>query len=140
MQLKPIGVIHSPYQNHTEAPRQGRLQQDPGEIEVFPEFEAGLKDIEKNSHLIILYWCDRATRDTILTATPRNERVRGVFATRSPNRPNPIAVNLVDLIRREGNRLLVKGIDALDQSPLLDIKPYSFMLDSITPGDCGEVG
>jgi tRNA-Thr(GGU) m(6)t(6)A37 methyltransferase TsaA len=140
VQLKPIGVIHSPYQNQAEAPRQGRLQMDTGEIEVFPEFEAGLKDIEKNSHLLILYWCDRGTRDTILTAKPWDERVRGVFATRSPNRPNPIAIDLVDLIRRDGNRLVVRGIDALDKSPLLDIKPYSFKLDTVTPDDDDDAG
>lgn len=138
MQLKPIGVIHSPYQYPTEAPRQGRLQQDISEIEVFPEYEAGLKDVEKNSHLIILYWCDRGTRDTIMTATPWDDRVRGVFATRSPNRPNPIAFDLVNLISREGNRLLVRGMDALDRSPLLDIKPYSYKLDSIIPNDAED--
>ncbi len=135
MQLKPIGVIHSPYKEQGQAPRQGRLQLDISEIEVFPEFAEGLKDIEKNSHLIVLYWCDRGTRDKLLTTTPMDDRVRGVFSTRSPHRPNPIAFDVVDLIGREGNRLVVRGMDALDGSPLLDIKPYSYELDAILPGE-----
>ena len=108
---------------------------DISEIEVFPEFAEGLKGIDKHSHLIVLYWCDRGTRDQFLTTTPGDDRVRGVFATRSPHRPNPIAFDLVDLISREGNRLVVRGMDALDRSPLLDIKPYSYELDAILPGD-----
>ncbi len=82
-------------------------------------------------HIIVLYWCDRARRDVLKTVTPWGPEEKGVFATRSPSRPNPIAFCVVDLVRIEGNNLVVKGLDALDKSPLLDIKPYVYDLDAI---------
>jgi len=130
-QLQPIGVISSPFREKGEAPRQGRLVPLTSEIRVFPEFAEGLKDLALHPRLIVLYWCDRSRRD-ILTAIPPHEkegREHGVFATRSPERPNPIALCLVDLVGLEGNRLTVRGLDALDGSPLLDIKPFFPELD-----------
>jgi tRNA-Thr(GGU) m(6)t(6)A37 methyltransferase TsaA len=129
--LHPIGVISSPFRERGQAPRQGRFSPDLSEITVFPEYSLGLRDLEEHPRLIVLYWCDRSERD-VLTATPPHEKERrehGVFATRSPERPNPIALCLVDLVRREGNRLMVRGLDALDGSPLLDIKPFFRDLD-----------
>jgi len=129
IRLRPIGVISSPYRKRGEAPRQGRLEPAESEIQVFPEFSGGLRDLAGHPHLFILYWCDRSRRD-VLTATPPHEGIEhGVFATRSPERPNPIALCLVDLVRMEGNRLRVRGLDALDGSPLLDIKPFFRDLD-----------
>lgn len=84
----------------------------------------------RTSHLIILYWGDRAKRDTLQSRTPFSEIPVGVFASRSPNRPNPIAFCVADLIRHEGSLLIVRGVDALDGSPLLDIKSYAPAFDS----------
>lgn len=131
MNLKQIGVIHSPYKERFDAPRQGRLREDNFKIEVFPEYEKGLKDIEKASHLIVLFWCDKADRDTLEVTTPWDVKLHGVFVTRSPQRPNPIALDIVNLIKREGNNLYVEKMDALDKSPLIDIKPYSPGIDNI---------
>jgi tRNA-Thr(GGU) m(6)t(6)A37 methyltransferase TsaA len=130
MQLNPIGVIHSPYKERGDAPRQGRLSENELTLEIFPQFVAALKDITRASHLIVLYWGDRANRDTLQSPTPFSEVPVGVFASRSPNRPNPIAFCVADLVRLEGNRLIVRGVDALDGSPLLDIKVYSPVIDS----------
>ncbi|WP_088553879.1 tRNA (N6-threonylcarbamoyladenosine(37)-N6)-methyltransferase TrmO [Calderihabitans maritimus] len=132
MQLKQIGVIHSPYKEKANAPPQGRLKEDQFEIEIYPEFAAGLKDIEDASHLIVLYWCDKADRETLITNTPWDDEPHGVFVTRSPNRPNPIAFDIVDLVSQQGNKLIVRGMDALDNSPLLDIKPYNSQTDAIS--------
>jgi formylmethanofuran dehydrogenase subunit E len=131
IELHPIGVISSPFSERGKAPRQGRFSPEESEIIVFPEYAEGLRDLEEHPRLIVLYWCDRSGRD-VLTATPPHEterREHGVFATRSPERPNPIALCLVDLVGREGNRLRVRGLDALDGSPLLDIKPFYRDLD-----------
>lgn len=131
MELKPIGVIHSPYLERGDAPRQGRMSDKEMTLEIFPEFGEALKEIEKVSHIFVLYWGDRSNRETLQSKTPFSEEPVGVFASRSPNRPNPIALCIADLLRRDGNRLVVKGLDALDGSPLLDIKVYSPAIDSI---------
>lgn len=139
MHLNPIGVIHSPYREREQAPRQGRLSENESVLEIFPQFAAALKGIERHSHLIVLYWGDRADRETLQSPTPFSEVPVGVFASRSPNRPNPIAFCVADLIRREGERLIVRGVDALDGSPLLDIKPYVPALDSIPDAISGHI-
>lgn len=137
MELVPIGVIHSPYRTPEEAPHQGRFSDRTAELEVYPEFVPGLKDVDQVTHLIVLYWCHRARRDTLQTKTPFGPEIRGVFACRSPSRPNPIAFCVAELLEVKGNRLLVRGIDALDGSPLLDLKPYSSDLDSVTGARIG---
>jgi len=129
--LVPIGVIHSSYQKKGDAPHQGRLSPTTSEIEIFPEYADGLKDVAERPHLIILYWLDRADR-RILTAIPPNaKKEHGVFATRSPNRPNPIGLAVTDLLSIDGTRLIVRGLDALDGTPVLDIKPYSAEIDCV---------
>ncbi len=130
--LRPIGYIHSPYTNLEDAPHQGRMSDEICKIEVFPEFLPGLKDIEKFTHLVILYWMHLADRRKLTAIPPHNSRDYGVFATRSPNRPNPIAMNVVQLLNVRSNWLEVRGMDALNGSILLDIKPYSAGLDSIS--------
>jgi tRNA-Thr(GGU) m(6)t(6)A37 methyltransferase TsaA len=132
MELTPIGVIHSPYKERGDAPRQGRLSENEITLEIFPQFAGGLKDIQRACHLIVLYWGDRARRDVLQSPTPFSASPVGVFASRSPNRPNPIAFCVADLLRQEGNRLVVRGVDALDGSPLLDIKAYAPTLDAIS--------
>lgn len=131
MDLVPIGIIHSPYKERGQAPRQGRLSESEITLEIYPQFAAALKGTERCSHLIVLYWGDRANRETLQSRTPFSEVPVGVFSSRSPNRPNPIAFCVADLIRQEGNCLIVRGVDALDGSPLLDIKAYAPALDSI---------
>ena len=133
--LKPIGIIHTPYKKDEEVPYQAYKSEDVGEIEVFKEYEEGLKDIEGFSHLIILYAFHRSIERSVkkkhylesmgLLVKPYLDGVpRGLFAPRSPNRPNPIGLTIVRLLKREWNILRVKGVDMLDGTPLLDIKPY----------------
>ena len=131
MELVPIGVIHSPYQERGQAPRQGRLSDNEITLEIHPQFAAALEGIGRCSHLIVLYWGDRADRETLQSRTPFSEVPVGVFTSRSPNRPNPIAFCVADLIRQEENCLIVRGVDALDGSPLLDIKAYAPAMDCI---------
>ena len=145
MELKPIGIIHSPYLERGDAPRQGRLSEEVMTIEIFSEFTPALKGIDKLSHLYVLYWGDRANRDTLQSKTPFSEEPVGVFTSRSPNRPNPIALCIAEVVSRENNVLFVRGLDALDGSPLLDIKAYSPTIDNIPnanswtlPADLGK--
>lgn len=133
MELQPIGVIHSPYKEPGAAPFQGRLSEAVCELELYSAYLPGLKGIEEVTHLIVLYWGHLAKRDVLQTRTPFSPEPKGVFACRSPSRPNPIAFCAAELLERKGNRLLVRGVDALDGTPLLDIKPYSSQIDSI-PG------
>jgi len=123
LELKPIGVIHSPYHDRGQAPRQGSGREEICEVEIFEEFEEGLEGIESFSHLILIYWFHKS-QGYSLTA-----RARGVFGTRSPNRPCPLGLCVVDLIAKEKNVLKVKGLDAINGTPLLDIKPYVSSID-----------
>ncbi len=128
MRLKPIGIIHSPYKVRKECPPQGR--EEMCEIEILREYGEGLKDIEGFSHLILLYWLHSAEGHSLLVRTPWHSERHGLFATRNPNRPNPIGFSVVELIEVSGNRLKVKGLDALEGTPLLDIKPYLPEIDA----------
>lgn len=138
IRFKPIGVIRSEHHNQEYTPIQpvfGPICE--GRIEVFPEFAEGLQDIEGFSHLIILYWFHEA-KTTSLRAKPFLEDVNhGIFAIRAPCRPNPIGLSIVQLIKREGNVLHLKGVDVLDGTPLLDIKPYVTHFDSFSDARCG---
>ncbi len=129
--LKQIGTAHTPFKNMNEAPFQGRFSENIAAIEVFDEYVAGLKDVEAAAYLIVLYWAHLADRQTLQTLTPWGPEVRGVFACRAPSRPNPINLCTVELLRIDGNYLTVRGLDAVDGSIILDIKPYSSRIDSI---------
>ena len=123
---QPIGFVSSPYQNTKEIPKGLGAKHDvEGALRILPELEAGLKDIEGFSHLFVIWEFDRS-KDFDLVATPPsdNNRPHGVFATRSPRRPNPIGLTVVELLRRDGPVLHVRGVDMLDGTPILDIKPY----------------
>jgi tRNA-Thr(GGU) m(6)t(6)A37 methyltransferase TsaA len=137
MNLLPIGVIHTPYLRREDIPRQGRLSSEICEIEVFEEFAPGLKDIEQCTHLFVFFWLHMANRSILTARPPMDGREHGVFATRSPNRPNPIALDSVELIEVNGCKLKVKGMDALDGSMLLDLKPYSAAIDSFPQARIG---
>ncbi len=128
--LKPIGVIHTPYQTDENAPRQSANSREIGEVELRPELAEGLKGIEKFQYLILIFAFHRAPAlEELKVKSWRDGVERGVFATRSPHRPNPLGLSIVKLLRREGNRLFVEGVDMLDGTPLLDIKPYFSDLD-----------
>jgi tRNA-Thr(GGU) m(6)t(6)A37 methyltransferase TsaA len=124
LKLKPIGTIHSPYKSHEEAPHQGRERDEICQVELFKEFEEGLKDIEGFSHIILIYYCHKSQGYHLLVKTPWDVKPHGLFTTRSPNRPCPLGLCVVELVAREKNILKVKGLDAIDGTPLLDIKPY----------------
>ena len=99
IECTPIGVVRSPYRARGDAPRQGRLADTVAEIHVFDAYAPGLEDVERSSHLIVLYWLDRAERGLLYAKPPGETRARGVFSTRSPARPNPIGFGIVDLVR-----------------------------------------
>jgi tRNA-Thr(GGU) m(6)t(6)A37 methyltransferase TsaA len=123
----PIGTIHSPYTATREIPKGlGAEQREEGTIEILPEYEAGLQDIEGFSHLYVVWVFDRAGAlpPTWVGTPPADDRPHGVFATRSPRRPNPLALTVVELLRREGRILSVRGVDMLNGTPVLDLKPY----------------
>ena len=124
MELIPIGVINSQYMTKNDAPHQGRYSTETSKITVFDEFLDGLDGLEANKYLIILYWQDRAERDKLKVIPYGRTEKRGIFSTRAPVRPNPIAFCLVELLDMNKNKLIVKWLDALDGSPLLDIKPF----------------
>ena len=127
MQLQEIGVVHNDYKNLTDIPRQGRMSEEISEIEIHPNFADGLLRIEQNKYLIVLYWAHLAKRDILKTLPPASKEIHGVFASRSPGRPNPLSLCIVELIEREGTILRVKGLDALGGSSIIDIKPYTEM-------------
>jgi tRNA (adenine37-N6)-methyltransferase len=122
---RPIGIAHTPYTQTKKIPKGlGAKHDAEGLLELFPEFEAGLADIEGFSHLFVLWVFDRSEGFELCGTVPIDGQPHGVFATRSPRRPNPIALTVVELLRREGSRLHVRGVDMLDQTPILDLKPY----------------
>ena len=122
---QPIGFVHSPYQQTSAIPRGlGARHDAEGSIELLREFEPGLADIEGFSHLFILWVFDRNVDFSLTAHPPSDDRDHGVFATRSPRRPNPIGLTVVELLGREGPVLYVRGVDMLDGSPVLDLKPY----------------
>jgi tRNA-Thr(GGU) m(6)t(6)A37 methyltransferase TsaA len=124
IKLKPIGIIHSPFKTKEDIIAD-KEKEAIAEIEVFKKYQEGLRDIDGFSHIIIL-WLFHESQGYSLHVKPlHHEGLRGVFATRHPNRPNPLGVTTVELLKRNKNLLKVKGIDAFDGTPLLDIKPYT---------------
>ena len=123
--MEPIGVVRTPYTDTKQIPKGPGAKHDAeGVIELLPQFEEGLLDVEGFSHLYVLWVFDRSTDYALVGVPPVDTRPHGVFATRSPRRPNPIGLTTVKLIRREGAKLHVAGVDMLDGTPVLDIKPY----------------
>jgi len=140
--MEPIGTIHTPYTETSQIPRGlGTIHQAEGTLQIFPEYEQGLTDIEGFSHLYVLWVFDRATGYELLGTPPTDTRPLGVFATRSPRRPNPIGLTVVKLLRRLGCSLHVSGVDMLDGTPILDIKPYlsSVPMEELCRGWLGDV-
>ena len=122
--MRPIGVIHSPFTDKKQTPIQPTRSQAVGQVEVYPEFAEGLQDVEGLSHLILLYVFHRSSGYNLRVKPFLDDQLRGLFATRYPCRPNPIGLSIVRLIARHDNVLEIEGVDVLDGTPLLDIKPY----------------
>jgi len=128
---QPIGRIRTPYNDTKQIPKGlGAKHDAEGVLEIFPQFAAGLTDVEGFSHLFVLWVFDRSNGFDLVGTPPIDQRPHGVFATRSPRRPNPIGLTVVELLRREGGSVHVRGVDMLDGTPILDIKPY---LSSVPP-------
>jgi tRNA (adenine37-N6)-methyltransferase len=129
--MQPIGYVRSPFQDTKSIPKGLGVKHDAeGVLDLRPEFEEGLRDVEGFSHLFVIWQFDRSTDFDLTVTPPSDNRPHGVFATRSPRRPNPIGLTVVELLGRDGPRLRVRGVDMLDGTPILDIKPY---LSSIPP-------
>jgi tRNA-Thr(GGU) m(6)t(6)A37 methyltransferase TsaA len=129
--MRPIGIVKSPYKDTKEIPKGfGVTHEAEGVIEIFPEFAPGLMDVEGFSHLFVLWAFHRSEGFELVGRPPIDNREHGVFATRSPRRPNPLGLTVVELLGRQGSHLQVRGIDMLDGTPILDIKPY---LSSVAP-------
>jgi tRNA-Thr(GGU) m(6)t(6)A37 methyltransferase TsaA len=123
--MQPIGYVRSPYSETAQVPKGfGAQHHAEGTIEILPEYELGLTDIEGFSHLYVIWVFDRSGGCELLGTPPTDTTPHGVFATRSPFRPNPIGLTVVRLVRRDGLKLQVVGLDMLDGTPILDIKPY----------------
>ena len=124
MKVKPIGIIHTPFKSKEDAPIQPSRSNAHGEIEVFKEYEEGLEDIEGFSHIILIYQFHKSEGYSLKVKPYLDNKLRGLFATRAPRRPNQIGLSVVKLLKRKENILFVESIDVLDGTPLLDIKPY----------------
>ena len=123
--MKPVGYVRSSYTETAQIPKGlGAQHSEEGVLEILPEFEEGLLDIEGFSHLFVIWAFHRSAGFDLTGQPPSDDRPHGVFATRSPRRPNPIGLTVVELLHREGRRLQVRGIDMLDGTPILDVKPY----------------
>lgn len=121
---QPIGFVSSPYKEAGQVPRGlGAKHEVDGVLRILPQFEPGLTDIDGFSHLIVLWEFDRSQGFELLGTPPSDNRPHGVFATRSPRRPNPIGLTIVELLGHHGADLRVRGVDMLDGTPVLDIKP-----------------
>ena len=128
---QPIGFVSSPYQDTSQVPRGlGAKHEADGVLKILPDFEPGLTDIEVFSHLVVIWEFDRSHEFELLGTPPSDIRPHGVFATRSPRRPNPLGLTTVELLRRDGIELHVRGVDMLDGTPILDIKPYMSSIPS----------
>lgn len=123
--LKPIGILHTPFQKREGIPRQAAgARQVTATLEIFPEYAAGLADLEGFSHIVVLFSMHLIKNEDLTAHPPWDHKPHGIFSTCSPFRPNHIGVSVVELEKIEGNRLSIRGVDMADGSPVLDIKPY----------------
>jgi tRNA-Thr(GGU) m(6)t(6)A37 methyltransferase TsaA len=125
IEIEPIGIIHSPYREPKDMPIQGRFRDDvEGWIELEEPYVPGLKDLDGFSHLILIYYFHRSDREELTGRPYLEDQTHGIFAIRSPHRPNHLGLSIVRLQRIEANRVYFTEVDMLDGTPLLDIKPY----------------
>ena len=135
LEVRPIGVVESPLTDRSSAPKQGHEGAPDAWLVIRPDVQAGLEGLHVGDRVIVLTWLDRASRD-VLRVRPRDDRTRpeqGVFGTRSPDRPNPIGLHPVEILAIEHNRLRVRDLEALDGTPIVDIKPV--LGPEFEPGD-----
>ena len=136
--FQPIGLIHSPFTHRDQTPIQPYRSSAVGQVELLSEYEEGLQDLDSFSHVILVYHFHKAGSDFELSVRPfLDDEPKGLFATRYPRRPNSIGLSTVRLVRREGRILHVDGIDVLDGTPLLDIKPYVPPFDAVPEATLG---
>ena len=128
---RAIGVIHSEHTTARDAPVQSALSDRVAEIEVLSEYARGLHDLDGFSHIIVIYHLHLSNEYSLMVRSPHDTVKRGVFATRSSRRPNPVGISVVPLLNVEGNRVRIKGIDAVEGTPVIDIKPYIPACDSV---------
>ncbi len=130
IQFSPIGIIHTPFDGREKIPRQGRFgENNEGWVELFPEFAEGLEGLESFSHIYLIFHFHQSEGFSLKQTTPRHHLHLGVFAIRSPRRPNGIGITIVKLNKIEGNLIYFSGADMIDETPLLDIKPYTSEID-----------
>ena len=122
--MKPIGIIHSPFRDKRQTPIQPTRSAATGWAEVFPEFSDGLQDLEGFSHIILLYIFHQSHEYNLKVKPFLDDQLHGLFTTRYPHRPNPIGKSIVQLLSRSDNVLNIQGVDVLEGTPLLDIKPH----------------
>jgi tRNA-Thr(GGU) m(6)t(6)A37 methyltransferase TsaA len=132
-----IGRVRTPWKRRRDCPKNTRESDAVCTVELDARWAQGLKGLETASHVLLLYWMDQARRDLVLQAPRHYAEQRGTFALRSPVRPNPIAVAVARLVRIDGTTLSVVGVDCLDNTPLLDIKPYFVSTDSVPDAAVG---
>lgn len=138
MEFTPIGIIHTPHTSKETCPIQPAYAAEAkGQVELFAKYAAGLQDIENFSHIYLLYHLDRAGEIEMVRQTFMDDVPHGIYASCHPCRPNGIGMSIVRLLGRDGNMLQVQGVDILDRTPLLDIKPYMPKFDCITDASEG---
>lgn len=137
-----IGRIHTPWTDRKDCPRQGRLAGPVCRIEIFEPWTPALQGIEDFKQLEVLYWLDRSRRDLVVQNPAHDDKLRGTFALRSPVRPNPIGTSIVTFEGREGSTVLVRGLDCLNGTPLVDLKPDRCLYSPLAtpPKDDAETG
>ncbi|WP_454657012.1 tRNA (N6-threonylcarbamoyladenosine(37)-N6)-methyltransferase TrmO [Bosea beijingensis] len=133
-----IGTIRTPWTSRLTCPRQGRADGPICRIELFPPWDEALEGIERFERLEVLYWLHQSRRDLVRQSPANNGETHGTFALRTPVRPNPIGTSIATLVAREGRVLLVRGLDCLDETPLLDIKPDRTLFTPIAPPQPGD--
>jgi tRNA-Thr(GGU) m(6)t(6)A37 methyltransferase TsaA len=133
-----IGTIRTPWTSRLTCPRQGRADGPVCRIELFAPWDQALAGIERFERLEVLYWLDQSRRDLVRQSPANNGETHGTFALRTPVRPNPIGTSIATLVAREGHVLLVRGLDCLDETPLLDIKPDRTLFTPIAPPQPGD--
>jgi tRNA-Thr(GGU) m(6)t(6)A37 methyltransferase TsaA len=134
IELYPVGYVRSPYKIKGDAPRQGRLSDTVSEIVIEEQYRPALWQMEGRKHLWVLCWFDRADRTVLRAVPPGTSQEKGVFAIRSPDRPNPISLCMVDLLEVNEGVLKVRGLDAFDGTPVIDIKVHSPEIDCVREG------
>jgi tRNA-Thr(GGU) m(6)t(6)A37 methyltransferase TsaA len=134
-----IGRIRTPWTSREDTPRQGRHDGPVCRLEIFEPWVPALKGIDFYSNLEVIYWLHRSRRDLVLQSPKDNRSTRGTFSLRSPVRPNPIGTSIVKLVKVEGNTVFVRGLDCLDETPLLDIKPDRCEFSPLAAGKVGDV-